>query len=71
MCQHLLVIYMVFIQIEVLCSCRKNHWQAIEEKFGDDLHVRGLTGIVECAENYLLDHPLVVIFWVKSAQLVA
>ncbi len=40
-------------------------WGKIEENFGDRLHVRGLAGILQCAETYLRDHPLAVFLLYK------
>ena len=36
-----------------------------EEEFGDRFHVRGLTGVLQCTENYLGDYPFYVFLQLK------
>ena len=40
-------------------------WRNIEERFTDKFHQRGLTGVLQCAESYLKDHPMVVFLLAK------
>ena len=40
-------------------------WKAIEKEFGDRIHVRGLTGILEIAKKNINSKPLVLLLLAK------